>query len=349
MGALGAGALGCLGGGDAGLADARASDAVGEVADATAIEPDVSDAASVAPDVEDATSVGPDVADVASVAPDVADATSVAPDAVGDGCFDAPSAGHHVVTCGAISYDVEVPPACLTSACGLIVDIHGLTMTAALEDANTLMRERGRDAGFVVIQPNAPSFFGVPTWDMSAHAEPIFAFVAEVAERLGTDPDRAYAMGFSQGGGLTWQLVCAHADFFAAAAPLAALPGCAFDAAHHPSREVDMLLVHGRKDTVVAFSQLESQRDAALAYWPVGTPTVVEDDGAHRATRWTTAGGTTFEVWEHDYTATSFLLNGHCVPGSPQVNALPLAFGCQQGGTFEYGALALAFFQAHRR
>lgn len=265
------------------------------------------------------------------------------------GCFDDPSPGHQSIACGDITFEVEVPTTCAQRACGLILDIHGLTMTGELEDANTKMRERGRSQSYVVIQPTAPSILGLQTWNLQTHADPIFAFAERVAAVVGTDPDRAYVMGFSQGGDLTWQLVCKHADWFAAASPLGALPGCSFDGADVPSREVPMLIVHGRKDTVVAFSLLESQRDAALGYWPFGGPTVVADDGAHKVTRWTTPSGTPLEVWEHDYTATSLLLNGHCVPGSPHLVAFPLAFGCQQPGTFVWGEVAMAFFAAHVR
>lgn len=279
---------------------------------------------------------------------EIATADIAAPDIAEPGCFSDASPGHHQVTCGTIVFEVEIPAACATSACGLILDIHGLTMSADLEDANTLMRERGRAAGYVVVQPSAPVLFGVPTWNLETDADPIFAFLHEVARVARTDPNRAYVMGFSQGGALTWQLVCAHADFFAAASPLGALPGCSFEGADVPSREVDMLIVHGRKDTVVAFNLHEGQRDDALAYWPFGQPSRIEGDGAHLATRWTTPSGSVLETWEHDYTATSLLLNGHCVPGSPHLVAL-LAFGCQQANTFSWGDLALAFFEAHTR
>jgi len=117
-----------------------------------------------------------------------------------------------------------------------------------------------------------------------------------------------------------------------------------------PAREVDVLAVHGRRDAVVAFSQHAAQRDAALAYWPFGAPAVFREDATHKATRWTTPSGTVLESWEHDYEAQSVLLRGHCFPGSSHAGSLiELGFGRRDPGTFVFGEIALAFFQAHPR
>ncbi|MCC6621458.1 MAG: hypothetical protein IT385_09385 [Deltaproteobacteria bacterium] len=304
------------------------------VADAIATDSTIADAVDATSPAEVATTDAP-----------------VAPDAVVGPCFGAAAAGHRKVTCGDIGFDVEVPAACLVpGACGLIVDIHGWTMTADLEDLNTGMRARGGAAGYVVVQPTAPGLAGIPTWDLGRHADDIHDFVVEVQAVLATDPDRSHVMGFSQGGALTWTLVCDHADFYASAAPIGALPGCQFKGGDVPAREVDVLAVHGRQDSVVQFSQHVSQRDAALDHWPFGDPTVFREDDDHKATRWTTPSGTVFESWEHDYEAQSIILRGHCFPGSEHLGGgLQLTFGCTAQGTFDFGEIALAFFQAHAR
>src|SRR5690606_10640751 len=131
------------------------------------------------------------------------------------GCVTDVASGHHELTCGEIRYDLEVPAACLSAPCGLVLDIHGWTMSADAEDRNTDMRRRGRELGYVVVQPTAPGLIGVPTWNLDAHAEPVFAFVSDVAAAFHTDPRRAHVMGFSQGGGMTWRLLCTHPEFFA--------------------------------------------------------------------------------------------------------------------------------------
>src|SRR5689334_13901444 len=74
---------------------------------------------------------------------------------VDDPCFPEPGAGHRVYACNGITFDIEVPVACMSGGCGLILDVHGLTMSGPMEEANSELRVRGGAAGFVVIQPSA--------------------------------------------------------------------------------------------------------------------------------------------------------------------------------------------------
>jgi hypothetical protein len=89
------------------------------------------------------------------------------------------------------------------------------------------------------------------------------------------------------------------------------------------------------------------QRDAALAAWPFGAPSVIEQDAGHVATRWTTASGTVFELWAHEYAAENVILGGHCFPGGTDVGLSPFQFGCADKGTFAVGELVMQFFIAH--
>lgn len=257
------------------------------------------------------------------------------------------SVGHHAFACnGGITYDVEIPSACAAPGCGFIVDIHGFTMNADLENKGSQMQALGKKNSYIVVQPTAPGF--PASWDQATHAPLVFAFVQGLAGALGADPKRIHVMGFSQGGGMTWRLLCEHAAFFASASPLGGLAGCEFSGANAPSQEIPILQVHGRKDAVVSFPNIAiPQRDAALAYWMNGPGVVLEDDGMHKATRYVTAAGTRFELWEHDYVAGSFILGGHCFPGGTDVGASPFQFGCAEPGTFIYGELAMQFFLDH--
>ena len=72
------------------------------------------------------------------------------------GCIDDVSATERrVVSCGPLTYDVAIPEACPAQGCGLIFDVHGLTMSGEMQEANTGLAQRGREAGYVVVQPNA--------------------------------------------------------------------------------------------------------------------------------------------------------------------------------------------------
>lgn len=272
----------------------------------------------------------------------------------GIGCLTDVSAGHHEVTCeGDVDYDVEIPAACVFGACGMIVDLHGYTMSGDAEDENTLMRALGQEHGYVVVQPTAPADgFGFPSWAPDTHAPLVHAFLADLAASLPIDPARIHAMGFSQGGGMTFRLLCDHADFFASGAPIGAVRGCEFDGDRLPSEEVDILMVHGHADNVVSFPNVAiPQRDDALAAWSFGAPSVFEDESSHTATRWTTETGTDFEFWEHDYetsaTAVIVQLKGHCVPGGEDFDGMPAGYSCEDTGTFVYGELAMQFFRDH--
>jgi poly(3-hydroxybutyrate) depolymerase len=246
---------------------------------------------------------------------------------------------------GDVSYDLEIPTACAQGGCGLVLDMHGYTMDASQEDAGTGMRALGQQHGYVVVQPTAPIAFG---WVQSTDAPAVFAFVSDVARALVIDPKRAHVMGFSQGGGMTWRMVCDHADFFASAAPLSAMTGCDWSTTSHPSREVPIFQVHGHLDTVLPFvTWAVPERDAALSYWNDDGGTEIESDAHHTATRYLSPAGTPFEFWEHDYAAPNTVYNGHCFPGGSDVGYALTQFGCADKGTFVAGELAMQFFLAH--
>ena len=263
------------------------------------------------------------------------------------GCVTDVSAGHHVFACASgISYDVEIPAACTAGGCGLILDIHGYSMNAAQEDLATGMRALGDQDGYVVVQPNAPG--SPPAWDQPTHVPPMFAFVSDVATAFGTNPKRAHVLGFSQGGGMTWRMVCSHADFFASASPLSGIEGCEFFPPNVPSREVPLVMVHGTQDNIVSFTSIAVPlRDAALTYWADGTGVVFAMDAGHTATRYLTAAGTPFEFYQHGYTAGSAFLGGHCAPGGADMGPSPFQFGCEGTGQFVYGQVVMSFFIAH--
>lgn len=270
------------------------------------------------------------------------------------GCLTDVAAGHHEVTCdGGIAYDVEIPSACVQGGCGLIVDLHGYTMTGDSEDENTGMRALGQANGYVVVQPTAPKDnLQQPSWEQATHVPLVCAFLSDLAGSLDIDPARIHAMGFSQGGGMTLRLLCTHADFFASGAPIGALEGCEFEGANAPSEEVDILQVHGHSDAVVSFDAVAiPQRDAILGGFSFGAPSIIEQDAGHTATRWLTPSATVFEFWEHDYETSATVvfvgLDGHCVPGGDDFDGLPAGYSCEDVGTFVFGELAMQFFLAH--
>ncbi len=261
------------------------------------------------------------------------------------GCVTEVGAGHHILPCDAdIRFDVEVPEACLGGGCGVIVDVHGLSMDADQQDRNTNMRARGREYGYLVVQPNAPN----RAWNGGQHDGAVWGFLQDVVNAYHADRDRLHFMGFSQGADMTLRMLCAHADELGSVAP-AATNG--LDCPELPSAEIAILHLHGTADVLYNFGLAERLRDRVIEHWNYGEGQVIADDPAHRAWRHRSAAATVYEFHAHDFRAESGLLGGHCFPGSPDTEAtLPnqlFPYACLGEDQFDYAALAMAFFLAH--
>jgi pimeloyl-ACP methyl ester carboxylesterase len=279
---------------------------------------------------------GNQVAD--AIVPDVVDAFVPQDAPTYYPCAPTPTAGHQEIDCPeGVHMDVEVSPACAAGGCGIIFDVHGFTMTADQLDTHTRMRLLAPPLGYVVVQPTASGL-----WGDGSHDDVIWNFALATADRLHTDPDRVHFMGFSQGAILTFHMLCEHADAIASIAPDSG-NGC-FGSGTPPSVERPILYVQGTKDNIQPWFLFGPPvRDAILATWPYGAPTPISSAAAYTATRWTTAAGTDFEFWQHDYDTGDFL-GGHCLP-------VPLgtgAFRCPNP-EFDYSNEVLRFFTAHPR
>jgi len=294
-----------------------------------------------------------------------------APTLVDDPCFPSPGAGHHVYACNGLSFDVEVPAACVGGGCGVILDVHGLSMSGAIEDANSELRARGGAAGFVVIQPSATPAPPQASWS-TADEPNVYDFLTRAIAVYAIDPDRVHMTGFSQGGFMTWRFLCAHADLFASVAPAAAAsscpvvgspsgtPACSFTGAEVPSRKVPILYMHGRADqNYIPFACAQPQVDAIVSAWGLTANGVVASSPTYTRTRWSDTAGTVVELLAHDYSSnaqvpfvSASVLRGHCFPGSTDPGDQPgqlLSFRCQQPASFVWGAEVVDFFVAHPR
>jgi pimeloyl-ACP methyl ester carboxylesterase len=282
--------------------------------------------------------------------PDAATPDAAAPDARPTAaCIVDPTTGYHEDTCDGLVYDVTTPPQCTShGACGLIADIHGLTMSGNMEDANTNLRALGVQYGYVVVQPNAnpapPDSMFMPGDD-----DKIYAFLQAAIPALGIDPGRVHFTGFSDGGEMTFRFTCAHAEMFASVAAAAAV-GC-FQPGQTPSREIPLLFMNGTKDALVDFqTSAIPQRDAIISTWNFGPGTVVASGTGYQRTRYTSPGGDVFEFLQHDYESNNPILDGHCYPGSTDPGTAQgqlFPFGCVAPNEFTWGVEVIKFFMAH--
>jgi polyhydroxybutyrate depolymerase len=144
----------------------------------------------------------------------------------------------------------------------LVLNFHGATMTAALQQRTTGMDEKADEAGFVVVYPegvdrswNAGACCGEAAANDTDDVGFARALVAYTRGRVCVDPKRIYATGFSNGGRMSYRLGCEAADLFAAIAPVAGTksfpdldnsPGCA------PQRPIPLLDIMGSADSRIA-------------------------------------------------------------------------------------------------
>jgi polyhydroxybutyrate depolymerase len=284
---------------------------------------------------------------------------SPAPAPVATGCVTDVTAGHRVVPCNGITHNLTVPAACLTQTCGLIVDVHGGTMSADMEDKNTQLAEIAPPMGFIVVQPNANNGL----WDATTDDPLVYGFIQDVRDAFHVDTHHIHMTGISQGGYMSWRFACAHTDLFGSVAPAAAAgqanisveTGCTFTGTDVPSGELDILYMHGTQDGLVNFPNAIVLRDAVRSFYDMDDGTVIATDGTFTRTRYKTPSGRVFEFIQHNYVTPSMFagvaIKGHCFPGSQdQSVTLPnqlMSFGCDPPDSFTWGQEVLAFFLAH--
>lgn len=264
-------------------------------------------------------------------------------------------AGHHQLNCGEIVYDLHVPAACVGGPCGLVVDVHGMTMSAAMQDANTGMRALGEANGYVVLQPNANPAPPGSSWNPNTDDDKILSYLSAVIAALKIDQKRVHFMGFSQGGWMSWRMVCKHPGIFASIAPgagcsFSGTEGCAFADGQPAPAPVPVLYMHGTKDVLQPFDCAKQQINATIKGWQLKPVKTLEQDDKHVWTRYEGGTGAQFEFIQHDYAAGAIFLGGHCYPGSSDDGKAAgqlASFACKDPAAFHWGKAAMAFFIAH--
>jgi len=286
------------------------------------------------------------------------------------GCVTDVTPGVHEFPCDATTHVVSVPSACTSTACGVIIDVHGGSMSADMEDKNTNMRALGAQHGYIVIQPNAlpnPFLAGTRVFVAGADDTRVMNILNNVIQAFHVDQKRIHIMGFSEGGYMSWRWICAHSAILASAAPAAAgwnctvlkiteEIGCEFTGAAVPARNIPILYMQGHKDALVnpqcVFTWLSGNVYPTLE---LGAEAPVAGDTTYSRTRFLDPAGVPFELITHQYaTDAQFFgvgVQGHCYPGSTDFTVtLPgqlMGFGCKDPSAFHWGEEAIEFFKAH--
>ncbi len=136
----------------------------------------------------------------------------------------------------------------------LVVDLHGLTMSADMEAAVTGMEPLADEEGFLVVTPQGLG--DIPFWNFVSagiatdDVSFLGALVARVGEDLCVDTSRVYATGISNGGLMSSALACRLPDVFAAVAPVSGvtfLDGC------EDGPPVSYQAIYGTADNVLPY------------------------------------------------------------------------------------------------
>ncbi len=268
------------------------------------------------------------------------------------GCVTSVDAGEHEFSCDGLTTTVVVAPECTRAPCGVILDIHGASMSAQQQDNNTNMRALGGQHGFIVVQPTTDLF----SWS-AGHDARIMTGLFDVIDAFDADESRVHVTGFSAGGGATWVILCNYPEVFASAAPAAAT-GQYFGSApvcfgsSPPSPEMDILYINGELDPFEPMMYVDQLVAKIIADWSMGPAMAVEGDGSYERLQHINANGTKFELLTHTYetdqSVIGISLAGHCYPGSsdhaPSLPGQLAGYGCKGQNGFHYGERVIEFF-----
>jgi len=139
---------------------------------------------------------------------------------------DLPKGVEHKLECHEIHYSVTVPLKCSAATkCGVIMDIHGFGMTAALMESNDHITEWSKE--YITIRPEeavnhrdwSGGGGGSGNWDDLHDIESFLRLYVDTEDAM-VDRSRVHVSGFSQGGFLTFNLLCRASDLICSIAPL---------------------------------------------------------------------------------------------------------------------------------
>ena len=152
------------------------------------------------------------------------------------------------------SYDASTPTP-------LVINIHGFSQWPANQAQVSQWNAVADEFGFIVVYPEGTGF--PLRWSLrnadpesAVNAQKEVTYFSDLIDRLESqyniDPSRIYANGLSNGGGMSFLLVCDLADRITAIGSVAGAYITPFESCK-PSRSVPMIAFHGVVDPIVPF------------------------------------------------------------------------------------------------
>jgi poly(3-hydroxybutyrate) depolymerase len=207
-------------------------------------------------------------------------------------------------------YILSVPPQCTSAGCGLIVDLHGSSMSADDEDQLTHLRALAQSAARsspptrnVVLQPQAPHH--PAEWD-AADPAIIYGAIDCATKALHLDRSQWHIGGYSLGAFVAARIACDHPHDFAS---IGLIAGGADTLVSCINALPPTLYIHGHGDYIVPFASAE--RLASAAAQVAGSRGHIDAIDRERTLYRTET--LTLETIFHS--AAGALVGAHCVPG----------------------------------
>jgi polyhydroxybutyrate depolymerase len=151
------------------------------------------------------------------------------------------------------SYDPSAPVP-------LIISLHGFVEWPAHQMQVSGWNDLADEYGFIVVYPSGTKF--PRRWQAGSRIEDstdpmldvifISDLIDELEQQYNIDPNRIYANGLSNGGGMSYLLGCALSERIAAVGGVAGAYAFPLQECH-PSRPVPMIAFHGTADPIVPY------------------------------------------------------------------------------------------------
>jgi polyhydroxybutyrate depolymerase len=136
----------------------------------------------------------------------------------------------------------------------LVLVFHGAGISAERFVNYTRFSNVADREGFLIVYPQGQGPKEEAFWDTSAGSRDV-QFVSDLIDHLqircNVDPNRIYATGHSNGGGMVNRLACDLADRIAAIGPVS---GAYSSGGCSPSRPIPVFAIHGTGDNIVSYN-----------------------------------------------------------------------------------------------
>lgn len=184
----------------------------------------------------------------------------------------------------------------------LVISIHGYSSSSFQNRYTTRFTEKADEEGFIVVYPEGrpDDQNGQLGWYARPSPHPAFAdditfirdLIDHLASELPIDPERIFATGLSNGGGMSYRLACEMSDRIAAVAPVAG----AFAAGDecNNAQPIDVIAIHGMQDNIVEYEGVEGWSES-LPQWAADWATRNKCDPTKTTT--TPEDGLTIDAW----------------------------------------------------